>query len=439
MYFSPMNQIKYKLVLTLTFFLVFFSCTKEIEDIPSIRFIKPCENQYFIVGDTIEIKFDVSSMSNIKSINISLVSDQYTPVSKTYSYSKLNGKLSGQVEFALTIDDLFLPSGNYFIMARVSNEKESKDKFQSINIAAYPRALVAYSLITKNVNTIDVWAYDLSFNGQLQGNMQGDYSGSAYLPFHNRMSIAAKQMGDFTIWDFLSGDTLLNNYGAGNPPFPYFTTNAKVNEYLAVAYYEGKFEFYNYLGRLVYSIKSKSGYFPEYIYDVGTNFVSIEKEKSSSKRILVTHLMESGIPYSFYLLQGSVVAALAFENNDFMMFSNYKSSGQIELFIWDKTATTRPVSYNGDEFIDAVAIGNKSYLILTANEVLWYRYASSSITSMISLSVNNPIKIRFDEINNLIYVVDKQGFSIYKYPTGQLLSDHRLNKEVLNFHLIYNR
>ena len=427
-------------IIILLFTLGFSACKKqEADDIPVVTYIKPNENQLFTVGDTVDVVFDVSSISNITSIQIALVDLNLKPVTKLVSYKLLNGKNNGKVQAAVIIDDLFLPAANYKIQVQVFNKKDQKAKYQNIIVNSFDKKLLSYCVLTKQPNYIKVWDYSLSFQKSLINTMTGDYGSSDYMPFHNRMVLSAKTKGSFTIWDYLLGDTVLNVQASPSPPFPYYTGTAIVNNQIACLYYADKFEFYAFTGNILKTINYKTGYYPEKVFDVGADYISIEVNKSGLQRRLLTHLSSTGYINSYYILQGPVIAALPFDNKDFMMFSNYNGTGQIELFIWNNNSATRPIAYNGDEFIDAVAIGNKQYLILTKNEVLWYRYASSSITSLLSLSVNNPIKIRFDKISNTIYIIDNQGFSLYSYPSGNLLSDHRVSEEVLNLHLIYNR
>jgi hypothetical protein len=435
-----MNGLRKISLFVLILFVGLGACKKDEDpDIPTISFVKPSENQYFTVGDTVDVVFDVSSVSKIQSIEINLVDMSLKPVLKMVSYNVLNGKTSGRVNSALIIDDLFLSSGNYKVMAKIVNEKGQKDKYQNVSVSATDRKLLGAVLITKQPNYVKVWNYDLSFNKSLINTMTGDYGGSAYLPFHNRMVLSGKVKGSFTIWDYLSGDTILNIAALPNPPFPYFTGVAVVDNEIALQYYSEKFEFYAYNGKQIYTVQATSGYSPEQIFDIGENYISVEYNKSSTQKRLVTHIKSTGYNYSYYVLQGPLIAAFPFENNDFMMFSNYNGTGQVEKFIWDNNAPTQPVSYSGNEFVDVAQVNSNQYVLLTSNQVLWYRYDNSSITPMINLSVNNPIKIRYEFISKTLWVVDKQGFSIYSFPSGNLLSDHRVNEEVLNLHLIYNR
>jgi hypothetical protein len=432
------TQIQFILI---SFLIILFltECKKDEEvDIPIITFIKPSENQYFVVGDTIPIEFEVTSISPIKSIQVTLVNDKLVPVTKNYSLNQLNGKTSGTIVFAMILEDLFMPIGNYEVKAQVINEKEVKDKYQKITISQTNRELLGVAVITKQPNIINVWNYDLYFQKSLKASMIGDYGGSVYNSFHNRMALSAKINGSFTIWDYLSGDTVYFEKTMANPPFPYYTGASKIDNFIVCPYYAGAFNMIDYQGDVVNSISTTANYYPENIFDVGDNFISIEHHKGSTQKRLVTHLGSTGMNYSYYILQGPVIKAFPFIANDFMMFSNYNGTGQIERFVWNSNSTTRPVTYAGDEFLDVVQINSKEYLILTANDVLWYRYETSSITSMISLSQTGVHKLRFDPISKTIWVVDNQGLSLYSYPTGNPISDIMVNEQVLNLHLIYN-
>jgi len=418
-----------------------FSCKKEIEDIPDVSFIKPTEDKHFTIGDTIEIVFEVQSISKISSIEVGIVDDKLIPVSKTYMVNQLNGKTSGVIHFAIFLTDIFLDPGKYQVMAKVSNEVETKHKYRWINLASPTRKFMGVAVITKSSSKVKVWNYDLNFNKTLKKQMSGDYGGSVYMPFHNRMALSSKLQGSYTIWDYFSGDTIYNQPGLGVPPFPYFTGTNRVDNNLTVQYYGGAFSLLNHNGSMVMNINTTSGFYPQRIFDVGDNFVSIEYSRSSMQKLLVVHYGSTGMKYgTIQLKNGPVVGAFPFENNDFMYFCNYLGNGHIVKYSWNDNNTNElGFYYNGSEFIDATKKGPKEYLMLTSKAVLWYDYSRSHAPAIVKLSVSDPIKVLYEELSGTIWVVDKHGFSSYSFPTGNLISDQRINEEVLNMHLIYNR
>jgi hypothetical protein len=419
-------------------FVLFQACAKdEVQDVPEVRFLLPVENDQFTYGDTIEIAVDVKSVSPIRNINISIVDEHLSPVFDNHAYTALNGTQGGRLHYAIIHNLQFIPAGNYQIMLRVENEKELKHKYQPITILSPMRELLGAAVISKTPNHVNVWHFDQNYQKSQKASMQGDYGGSAYIPFHNRMVLSAKVQGDYTMWDYMTGDTILNFRAKANPPFPYFTGVGIFDNKVSAQFYSGSFTMYNYAGKTVMTVHTTSGYWVRDVFDTGENFVSIEYDKSSQDKRLVTHLGETGMNYSYYVLQGPVVSALPFEDKDFILFSNYNGGGQIELFIWDNNATTRPVSYHGPEFIDAVQIAPKQYYLLTAGTVKWFRYQDGSITDLINIQGVSPIKIRVDELSGKIWIADTQGFRVYS-KNGQLIHDQRLSEQVLNLHLIYN-
>ena len=436
-----MNSAKSNTNLFVYLILIIFlySCEKKNEiDIPTVLFLKPYENQHYVVGDTVPIIFDVTSISNITAIQITLVNEALTPVSENYQLNQLLGKTIGRVKFELIIDDLFMLSGNYFIKVLVKNKRETKYKYQKVSISNLDRKLLGVALISKQPNLINVWNYDLNYQKTLVKTMIGDYGGSKYLPFHNRMALSGKIKGSYTIWNYITGDTVYHQNALPNPPFPYFTGAASIDHYLVCQYYAGGFDLIDYKGNISNSINTTQDFYPVDIFDIGKNFISIEYHIGSTEKRLVAHVGSTGMNYSYNILKGPVVKAFPFSENYFMMFSNYYGTGQIRKYYWN-AGPTKPISYSGDEFIDVAQIGVKDYLLLTANNVLWYQYEKSSITSMINISNLDVIKVLYESVSQTIWIVDKQGFSIYSYPSGNLISDHRVNEEVLNLHLIYNR
>ena len=435
-------MIKYKLYTVIISFLaiisIFYSCKKEEDlDIPKVAFEYPSENRSYIVGDTITVKVVIESKSPIKSVYFSLVNDNLIPVITNYHY--YSEVISGEaVIYSFPIDNMRLESGKYQISCIVTNQKETKHKYLNVLVSALDRVLKDVAIVTRNASHIKIWSIGVDMNKtpELLFDVNSDYSASCYLPFNERIAMGGSYIGDIYVWNYFTKDTLHVIDTQANPPFPYFTTVSSIGDYLAVGYYSGSVRFFNSYGEKRFVINTKAGYFPEMIIDVNNNFFIEESEKSGNKNIISVYKKESNSFYSYFSVNGKLVGAFPFEDNDAMIFFNVGNVGNVEEYIYSANATSEPVYYNGDKIISTAQIDVKNYIIATENNLLWYQYQRSSITHI--LSNRSFANLKYDELSNSVFVNENMTIRQIAIPNGQIIGSQSIGEEILDIHLIYN-
>ena len=435
----PLRYIFWGLLLLISFL---SSCKKEeIQDIPEVNIIHPYPNQLYKVGDTIEIAADIRTISPIRNIVVGIVDSKLRPLTKSYTYSGMNGKTGGTFFYGIILEDAFMDAGNYQLSLIVDNEKERKHKYVKIRILTENRKLLGAAVVTKTPNHVQLWKYDANASHKsLVKSMQGDYGGSVYMPFHNRMLLSGSIKGECTMWDFLSGDTVFQSRAQANPPFPYFTGIGLVDRFPVIAYYSGAFELLNYSGYNYMKADALQDYYVQKIFDVGDHFVTIEKHKYSTKSRLVCRLKSTAASYSFFNLNDDdVIAALPFDGKDFILFRNRNGSGRIDKFVWDQNGTTQVVPYQGDRILDALWLGGDQYYLLTKKSVLWYRYSVSSVTKLFDIHwMMHPLKFRYDPLSERVWVLYENDLEVFD-KSGTMIFTRPLTEDGLDLHLIYNR
>ena len=414
------------------------SCDKKPIDIPVVVFEKPHENSNYSVGDTIDIHVITNSISTIKSVEFTLVNEDLIPVLANYIYPT-NGENSMDIHFSFPIDDYYMEGGDYQILCKVTNEVETKYKYQSILLSGITKVLEDVAVVTKSGSKIKVWSLGahLSKSPELRFQSQGDYSSSSYLPFYHRFAMAGAVSGDLLVWDYFSGDTVQQIPYSANPPFPFFSGVTSVQDYLAVSYYQGSVVLYNYLAKPMFTVAMQSGFYPHKVIDVSPNFMVIQKQKNGFNQLISLHLGKTASQHASFNLQGEIVDAFPFEDKDFMIFFNSSGQGYIEKYIYDNNATTEPVSYHGSDFRSIAQIDSKNYLLSAGNQLLWYQYAISSVSPI--LTGKELDFIQYDPLSKRVYACEGQTIIVFSVPSGQLISSQIISEEVLNIHLIYNK
>ncbi len=414
------------------------SCNKKVEDIPFVEFKYPYENAIYSVGDTIDIHVSIQSNSAIKTIEFTLVDNNLIPVLANHIYP-VDGSNKMEAHFAFMLDDYYMEGGSYQILCKVTNEVDMKHKYRSVIVSAVSKVLEDVVAVTRSGSDIRIWSLGPNLNKtpELKYEVRSDYSSSCYLPFHHRLVLVGSVSGDMIMWEYFSGDTMQRIPHSANPPFPFFSGLSVVGDYHALSYYQGAVDLYDYHGNTISSVPTISGFYPHKVLEVSPNFIIVQKQKNGSNQLISLHLENTAMQYASFNLIGDIVFANKYEENDFMIFYNYQAQGHIEKYIFEDNATTTPISYSGSAFRSITSINANNYLLSAGNQLLWYQYAISSISPIISGKALD--HLRYESLSGRVYAAENQSVEMISVPSGQMINSVQISEEILNIHLIYNK
>ncbi len=435
MYISQLKLFNIIIIFTVLFSIS--ACKKDIVDVPEVVFLYPNENTFYNVGDTIEISVSIKSKSNIKSVEFKLVNSDLIPVSDNFSYP-IGSVNNITINYAFAINDYYMQSGDYQILCKVENENDVKRKYQSVKITAVKKKLMDIAVVCRASNKINVYSIGNNQSSKsLKFKLNGDYSASIYLPFHHRFAVSGSVEGNMTCWDYFSEDTIQNIPFSANPPFPFFSLVGAVNNYLAVGYYNGSLELYNYANYQKYAVVMEHNYFPVSIFDLNQHFMIEEKQINGAKHLISVRIDATAAQNASFMLPDKLIAAFSFEANDDIIIYNNSGQGVIAQYVYDENANNYPISSYSQAFVSATQIDTKNYLISTSTDLLWYQYQISSLTSIVSsVALRN---LKYDAVTSLLYATEGQNVVVYSIPDGTLIRSINMGEEILNLHLIYNK
>lgn len=140
------------------------SCKKKDEQDPSISITLPVTGQYFSYNPTINILGTVSDNIGLKAIEVSLLDSQYKMVAGITKYNIKRDARSYSVSY--TIDDVYLPKGNYFIRVQAIDEANNRGSaFVRIYLDELPLSLRGvYYVGTNEANNYNSYLYELGNN-----------------------------------------------------------------------------------------------------------------------------------------------------------------------------------------------------------------------------------------------------------------------------------
>lgn len=416
-----------------------FSCKKDIDKIgPKITFNTPIENQTFNVYDYVTVNATVTDDTKITSVSVSLLdaSENYAHVIVPVTVSSPSMTLNLQY----SLDNIHLETGFYYIKISASDGKNDSYKFQKIYLIAVPKALQTVYVISNigssqtNLSTIDA-----SFSSIIPFHtFSGDYLGSSVSSYYQQAYVCGNYTGNFT------GQVLQYN----SPKFtiapivsvnPYFTGYYNDDKYNYVAKYDGSIKGYDYLGSVFSSTTSLSGYYAQHICFNNGYMITEEKDILSATKKLVTYF-STGSQEKNCSLSQDVIQFCEKDATNVFVFGNVGGQAIIQLFdrINNTVWNPYPFALAAGNLLSAIQLDSDTYLLGHSNGTIYkYQYSMGSVTTY--LTGYTAVKLKYDGVNNKLYVVEANKISTFNLGTLALVNSVNSAENILDVHLLYNR
>ncbi|MCW3084660.1 MAG: hypothetical protein JWP12_2026 [Bacteroidetes bacterium] len=425
----------------LIFLLLFlvFSCKKE-EDTqdPVITIQLPVADNTYNVYENVPVMADVTDETKITSVVISLVSDNYTPV-----YIGLHLQVSSPhmlVNTQYTLDNIHLETGLYYIMISASDGTNDVRMYRPIHIIGVPKALKKIFVTTSSsTSATNMSVIDSTFiSAAPYHTFPGDYVGSSASSYYQQVFMCGNYTGAFASWELQSNTTKFSIAPliSGNPYFTSFYTEDKKNY---IGRYDGTIKGYNNSGDVVYSGTANVGYYVTKMMMNDGHLVASEQSKTSPSKLLVSFFTTGTAEQQTPITQDIVTFCEQDENNVFV-FGNVAGQGVIQLFdrvnnnLWNPYNYALPVG----SILSAVKIDPNTYLIGLSNGTIYkYQYLSSSLT--VYAAGYTAIQLRYDDVENRIYIAEQNSISAIDYPSTTYLGSVTSAENIKDISLLYNR
>lgn len=405
---------------------------------PTISISSPFQNQFFNVFGVIPVKASITDETKISSVSISLVNDQYSPVSPSISVPIQSPSM--EINTTYYIDNIHLESGVYYLMVVASDGVNDTRTYQKVSIAAVPKVLKQMFVVSASSYSQTNLSYiDSAFTSILPYHIfSGDYIGSSVSSYYQQAYRCGNYTGNFEglILEYNSQKFSIASQMSSSPYFTGFYNDDKKNY---VTRYDGHIIGYDYMGVSVYNAMASPGFYATALCFNTNYLITAEQDKTSSAKKLVTHY-PTGVAEKQCPITQEVVEFCEMDNDHVFIFGNISGQGVIQLF--DRTNNNLwnpyPSSLSGGNILSAVKIDEDTYLIGHSNGTVYkYKYQSSSVTTY--LTGYTAKKIKYDGLNNQILIAEANKISVFDYPSATLINSVNSSETVLDIHLLYNR
>lgn len=416
-----------------------FSCKKDVDESgPNIIFNTPIENQTFNVYNYVTVNASVTDDTKITSVSVSLLdaNENYAHVVVPVTVSSPSMTLNMQY----MLDNIHLETGFYYIKISASDGKNDSYKFQKIYLIAVPKVLqTVYVVSNTGSSQTNLSTIDASFSSIIPFHtFSGDHLGSSVSSYYQQAYVCGNYTGTFTglILQYNSPKFTISPIVSTNP---YFTGYYNNDKYSYVAKYDGTIKGYDFAGSIFCSASTISGYYAQQMCFNDGKLIAEEKSILSGTKKLVTYFATGSQEKNCSLTQ-DVVQFCEKDATDVFVFGNVAGQATIQLFdrtnnnIWNPY----PFSLASGNLLSALKIDSDTYLLGHSNGTIYkYEYSVGSVTTY--LTGYAAVKLKYDDLNNKLYVVEANRVSAFDFTTLSLVNSVNSTENILDVHLLYNR
>jgi len=400
----------YRKILILLFpCLVFISCKKESDTYsPQITITKPYENQQFIVGEEISVYVEICDDRMLEYIDVSITDENFVTAFHGGTYYPENNcyTLNNYIE----IDDMQLLTGNYYILIKASDGVNETKKFLKIHIAAAPKKINYFLVVTKNENNLSVYKIDSANIVTLAKTIISDYCGSAVSSDAQQFYVAGNYMGNISVFSLSDWQQQWSIPVIVNPPFPYFEKIDVHASQLYVSYRDGKFEIYNQTGSIITSRVIENGEYPLKFLPFNNYLITYEISPDGLQKHLIAYHVPSMTIYKKILINFEIQDIYPFDNDNCLLFCNNEAQGIIKLFTLSSGDVTNKTIHSGI-IRNVTRISSSDYLFVSDNAIWYYNYEAKGI--LLWKNAQNCQYIVYDETESNYYY-SQDYFNVYK-------------------------
>lgn len=420
----------------LLFSILYFSCKKDEDiNIPQIVIFSPNEFTNFNIKDTVNIKAKVTDDQNIATVEIVIVNTDFLPVSDRITLQPNSKEID--IQEAISIDDVHLKSGLYYLKIRASDGVNEKNLFRAINIDGIQRkfvSIISVNQVAENLFTI----YSIDSTYKQLFSYSGNYNSSAINCDYQQFYICGQVNSNLNVYNLQDNTLVWTALPDNNPPFPSFENLYFEKDLLYVSCSKSYVSGYNRFQNINFKAYTISGYTPLKTLKLNNYLIVEEKQNTSNLRFLSIYFYPTGtLKNSTYL--SSCVKSMYYKDNDeiYVFGNDINNNAMMSWFGIDNQTYYSPHLMPAGQLKDVVKIDNTNYLLLIGNKVFWYQENTNSLTVFIdNINAEN---IKFEDISQTIILSGGNLLTYYNFPSATKTGENVLPYSISEIHLLYNK
>ncbi|MBM77106.1 MAG: hypothetical protein CL846_01370 [Crocinitomicaceae bacterium] len=413
------------------FFVLIASCKKEDEIPPIITINNPLSMSQFQIPFQLNVSGFAEDENTIEWVKIVVLNENLTPSSEEV----LIQVDSNSVEFNefVSVENIHLSSGTYYVKVSANDGVNINSNYIEINVLEYPLELKDIYLISSNTGQTNFLKLDSNFIQQVS-QFDGTFQLACAVPKHQYVFIGTNQLGNAfspnynnNIWDWSFNSFLT----------PYFIDYqvSETGDLLHLGCSDGVIRSFmnnGVINNTVYSNFQEN--FDDFLID--NNYLYVEQFSSLLVRYLSVYYLESGVEVQRVSVDNDIVDILKYNENQCLFIEQNYSDIEINMYDRNTNLSWNLNTINNDSIYGAKFILNKGLYFLSNEGLMKYDVENNVLTNPITNVIFK--KIKYDKINEELYLLADNELWLYSTTTGQYQSIS-CNYNLEDLILFYNK
>jgi len=411
---------------------LFSSCKKEDDIAPVVSIQTPIGGSYS-VNDTISVQAKISDNETIVSVRIRLINMDNQQVVSPYTYS-VNAS-SYQLNANFVIDNLYLESGEYYLVVEADDGINTGKDFVSIQVGALTRVLEDVLVVEKD--NLQTHIYSVLNGKLLLKTFNMEYQDFLYNPYSEQYIFLSKK-GILTAYDKEELESVWSISNLKDPLHEFYGQLLYKDKLVYVSSYTGAIQVFDGNGNLVKQANTidTEGQVSQFFF--GMDKIMAFKEPYVFGDDKIEELNEvTGASVQTYEIDFSPEQLLFVDDELCVVFGNRYNKAK---------ACSLSTMYNvvhpfGDfgnrEFGDAFKHTNYLYIISLDQEILEYDLSNGNERILESTQTNT--HFFYEDLYEKLYFVDDKKIFNLNFPAVGSQLFYTNNRTIDDLVFVYNK
>jgi hypothetical protein len=399
-----------------------------------ITITSPIENQQFILPDSVLVIADISDDKKITNLMVGLCnSDFISVIPMIYFYPESS---EYHLEMQMVIDNADLATGDYYLFIRAEDEEGFKNEYLMLQIVGIPKELEGIIVLTEMGNAeIGIFAIEPEGDTEFLFEVSSDFSSSEIDSKNRMLYISGIDMYDITAFNI---DTKQMEWQReAFPPLPMHAPNCSFFDEILYISYATNFIFgFRYNGSLVFNTTIEESKLPSRLVKYEDYLIADLQSKTGGLMYLATYYLVSGAEKQRMNIDYKVVDFLNTGAGNCLIIANVNEIGTLRLYNPYQNVESFLLD-TPERIVSSARINDSNYIIGLENSVYAFDLSQNSLVNIFPGQASS--RIRFDPINQMIFITGYHIITIISYPELQIQNTIPLQDSILNMHLFYNK
>jgi len=370
--------------------ILFQSCKKEKdEQYPQATWEFPSEFEIYHVFDTIRFSIQVSDESKLESAVIDISNENFSRVLPAIEINSFPSN-SAQIAREIVIDEIHLPSGNYYIRVRLSDGENETVEFRACTIVEEPleiKKIIAFrnNGTSTRIDTLGIDENNWSFAAE-SGFESEVFSINSW---HQETVLAHQSEGQLAWLDVES----MNPFANQNIPSPdgfqfwrdfYFDEERLI--YVGTTE-DGYIRTFRPGGNAALNIVVNNGFRAEKVQIIGNYLLAELQSIDLNTHLLSVYNYNTGVFLQSMNIGFDIVEIIKVNEDEALIFGNDNGNGIIKPYIISANNTEFALNINLAEINSAIHNDFGYYIVAEENELRSFFYDGNGNFTVLGISV----------------------------------------------------